>query len=106
MYNIPHKCQNYKNKQNIFNKKKGHLMKKSRKLMSILLVVAMLFTLAAPAMAANEKPHTITITNETAGHTYTAYQVFSGDIEILDGKEVLTNIAWGNGVNGNSLLTK
>ena len=78
-------------------------MKKSRKLMSILLVVAMLFTLAAPAFAANTS-HTITITNETSGHTYTAYQVFSGDIEILDGKEVLTNIAWGNGVNGQALL--
>ncbi|MBE6112119.1 MAG: isopeptide-forming domain-containing fimbrial protein [Peptococcaceae bacterium] len=85
-------------------KGKGLFMKNSRKLMSILLIAAMLFTLAAPAMAA-DTAHTITITNETAGHTYTAYQVFSGDIETLEGKKVLTNIAWGTGVDDEALLT-
>ena len=48
-------------------------MKKSRKLMSILLVVAMLFTLAAPAMAAGEGK--ITINDAEKGQTYSVYRI-------------------------------
>lgn len=53
-------------------------MKKSRKLMSILLIVAMLFTLAAPAMAEMEGELTggsITINDAVSGQTYNAYQI-------------------------------
>lgn len=95
MYNIPHKCQNYKNKQNIFNKRKGYLMKKSRKLMSILLIVAMLFTLVSPAMA--DDGYTITITNTSEiEHEYEAYQIFAGTV---NDKGNLGNIAWGSGIS-------
>lgn len=74
-------------------------MKKSRKIMSVLLVVAMLFTLVSPAMAA-DTTYTITINNSETGHTYEAYQIFAGDLH--DG--VLSNITWGSGVNGDNLL--
>ena len=53
-------------------------MKKSRKLMSVLLIVAMLFTLAAPAMAEMEGELTggsITINDAVSGQTYNAYQI-------------------------------
>lgn len=80
-------------------------MKHARKLASLLLALVMVFALAATAFAANTTEHTITITNEMSGHTYTAYQVFSGDIQELNGKKVLTNIVWGSGVDGNAVLT-
>lgn len=62
-------------------------MKKSTKLMSVLLIVAMLFTLAAPAMAADgdagtTKPGSITITNAVVDQTYTAYRIL--DLESYD----------------------
>jgi len=49
-------------------------MKNARKLTSILLLIAMLFMIAAPAMAANDGR--ITITNTTEGEKYTIYKVF------------------------------
>ena len=76
-------------------------MKYMKKLASLLLALVMVFALGVSAFAANTNEHTITITNDKSGHTYTAYQVFSGDI--TGGK--LTNIAWGSGVNGDAVLT-
>ena len=75
-------------------------MKNMKKLVSVLLTLAMALALTVPAFAANTTAHTITITNEKAGHTYTAYQVFKGDITGVK----LTNIEWGNGVDGKALL--
>lgn len=65
-------------------------MKKSRKIMSVLLVVAMLFTLISPAMAAEK---TISVKAEDT-HSYDVYQIFTGDLH----EGVLSNIKWG--VNG------
>lgn len=77
-------------------------MRKTRKITSILVLIAMLFMIAAPAMAANTTKHDIVIKNEKAGHTYGAYQVFAGDIS--NGK--LTNIEWGASISdGTALLT-
>ena len=59
-----------------------------KKIASILLVLMLVLTMAAPALADGETKHTITITNTKSGHTYSAYQVFEGDI--TGGK--LTNI--------------
>ena len=75
-------------------------MKQIKKITGVLLILAMIFTMSATAFAANTNAHTITITNDKAGHAYTAYQVFKGDIS--NGK--LTNIEWGSGVNGADLL--
>ena len=77
-------------------------MKNMKKLVSVLLTLVMALALTVPAFAANTTAHTITITNEKPGHTYTAYQVFKGDI--TGGK--LTNIVWGTGVEGDALLTE
>lgn len=69
-------------------------MKKYRKLFAILLVVIMTMGLAITASAVNT--YTITINNPTSGHTYDAYQIFSGD---LSSTGVLSNIDWGSGVS-------
>ncbi len=76
-------------------------MKNASKLFALLLAVVMVLSMAAPVFAANDNPHTITLTFEKPGHTYEAYQIFAGDLE--NGK--LTNIVWGEGVNGDAILT-
>lgn len=81
-------------------------MKHAKKLASLLLALVMVLSLATTAFAANTNAHTITITNEMPGHTYSAYQVFAGDIQDLNGEKVLTNIVWGSGVNGEALLAE
>lgn len=68
-------------------------MKNMRKLASVLLVLVMLFALAMPVMAADT--YTLTLNGAQAGHTYTAYQIFAGDLS----GDVLSNIVWGDGVN-------
>ena len=75
-------------------------MKKFSKLFALLLAVVMLVIVAVPAFAANETPHTITLSYEKSGHSYDAYQIFKGDMS--DGK--LVNIEWGAGVDGAALL--
>jgi len=58
------------------------------------------------AFAAESYPITLTNANATADHTYTGYQVFAGTLSTNDaGKKVLANITWGDGVEGNALLT-
>ena len=56
---------------------------------------------------ADSYPITINNSNATATHTYTAYQVFSGTLSTNEqGKQVLANISWGSGVDGDALLTE
>ena len=76
-------------------------MKNVSKVFALLLAVIMVLAMVAPVFAANDTPHTITLTYEKSGHTYVAYQIFKGDIET--GK--LTNIEWGSGVDGEAVLT-
>ena len=90
-------------------------MRKIRKLIGLLLAAAMVFTMSAVAFAddSSETRYSITIKNEKSGHTYEAYQIFSGDLKVetvqnADGsateKRTLSNIEWGNGINGEALL--
>ena len=81
-------------------KKMKHAKKLASLLMALVMVLGMSVGTTVTAFAANTSSHTITITNDKSGHTYTAYQVFAGDIS--DGK--LTNIVWGSGVNGADVL--
>lgn len=76
-------------------------MKKMKKVVSLMLALVMALAMTVTAFAANTNAHTITITNEKAGHKYSAYQVLAGDIS--NGK--LTNITWGSGVDGDAVLT-
>lgn len=72
-------------------------MKHTKKLASLLLALVLAFALAVPAFA--EDGYSITITNSATGHTYEAYQIFTGDLAEKDGKKVLSNIVWGSGIS-------
>lgn len=84
-------------------------MRSCKKFAALLLVLAMVFSLALTAFAA-EQDYTITIQNDADHHTYAAYQIFAGDVsdEQLDGAAdpgpILSNIQWGTGVDGAALL--
>lgn len=84
-------------------------MKKMRRTWAILLALVLTVALAVPGFAA-EGVYSITITNDKAGHTYEAYQIFAGTVA-SDAEQVgnetgpmLGNITWGTGVNGDALL--
>lgn len=87
-------------------------MKKLKKLAAALLSLAMTAMLAVPAFA-QAGDYSITISNTNANHTYTAYQIFKGDVSggTGDGTTgnstyLLSNIEWGSGVqNISGLLT-
>ena len=72
-----------------------------KKFFAILMTLALMLSLAVPAMAANE-PTTGTIENET-GRPYKAYQIFKGTQ--AEGNEVLGDIEWGTGIDSSKFLT-
>ena len=75
-------------------------MKHIKKLASLLLVLVMALSLAVTAFADELTTYSITINNSTAGHTYEAYQIFTGDLATNEaGNKVLSNIVWGSGVS-------
>lgn len=84
-------------------------MKKMKRTWAILLALVLTVALAVPGFAA-EGEYSITITNDKAGHTYEAYQIFAGTVASdaeQEGNEtgpMLGNIIWGTGVDGGALL--
>ena len=83
-------------------------MRKAKKLAAVLLSLTMAMLLTIPAFAAEN--YSITIRNDKTGHTYEAYQIFTGDVS-SDAQQggnvegpILSNIVWGRGVNGANLL--
>lgn len=86
-------------------------MKSMKKLVTLLLSLVMLCALAMPAMAEGDGNRSITINGAVAGHTYTAYQVFSGvyykgdrQTDTSKDKEYLSDVQWGKDVDGNKIL--
>lgn len=80
------------------------MKKLTKALLGLVAAVAMMLTgMLGASSAVAADTYTITINNTTNGYTYQAYQVFSGTLN--GDKTVLSNIAWGNGVDGAGLLT-
>ena len=89
-------------------------MKKMRRTWAILLALVLTVALAVPGFAAAPENYSITITNDQAGHTYEAYQIFAGTVASDDEQNVgggdgitgpmLGNIIWGTGVNTDGLV--
>lgn len=76
-------------------------MKSMKKFLALALALALCFAMAIPAMAAEKT--TLTMNKVTPGHTYTVYQVFTGDVSettVKEGEEevtkkVLSNVQYG-----------
>ena len=74
-------------------------MKHMKKLTGVLLALVMTLSLATTAFA-DETTYSITINNSAEGHTYEAYQIFTGDLSTNEaGHKVLSNIVWGSGIS-------
>jgi len=74
-------------------------MKHLRKIVSILLTAIMVLAMCIPVMADGINGYTITINNSISGHTYQAYQIFSGKLSTnSQNQKVLSDIDWGNGI--------
>lgn len=85
-------------------------MKKSKRIASTAAAVLMAVSMAAATSAmsvsaAAATSYTLTITDARTGHEYNAYQVFDGDVSAAEAAKSMTNVKWGNGVNGENLLT-
>lgn len=90
-------------------------MKKLKKVFSLLFALVMALAMNVTVFAsgdggegtgdlnppATSTTYTITINNSSAGHTYKAYQIFSGDLS----GSVLSNVQWGTGINDGALLS-
>ena len=87
-----------------------------KKLASLLLAVVMVLSMTVAAFAENEETgkgegdFTITLTNKNPGHSYTAYQIFKGDLLVenkgeITEKKTLSNIEWGDNVDTTKTIT-
>lgn len=93
-----------KNVKNVLRKEKH--MNKTSKLLSLLLVLTIVFSLSVTALAA-DTTYTITVdgSGTVANHTFEAYQIFKGDLHAPETGEggntskILSNIVWGDGVD-------
>lgn len=81
-------------------------LQKVKKVMAVLIAMAMVLgmSLSAFAAPAEGQKHTITITNtdQNVSHFYEAYQIFKGNLNAAE--EVLSDITWGNGIDGDAFL--
>lgn len=70
-----------------------------KKIIALLLTVVSIVSMAATTFAAEPEPtYTLTIEKSASGHTYEAYQIFSGELAQIDNKDILSNIKWGSAV--------
>ena len=76
-------------------------MRKVKKLLGLLLAAVMVLAMGVPTFAASGS-YTLTISGASDGHTYEAYQIFAGDLS--ENEQTLSNVKWGDGVNGEALL--
>ena len=78
-------------------------MKRMKKIISLLLIAVMVLAMSMTAFAGEEgegtgttpTTYSITINNSAEGHTYEAYQIFTGDLS----GTTLSNIVWGSSVS-------
>lgn len=86
-------------------------MKQLKKFVSVLLTLVMVLAMGITAFAdeistpAGKGNFTITLNSDKPGHSYSAYQIFKGDLlETTDDngtvqKKILSNIEWGTGID-------
>ena len=75
-------------------------MKTTKKLVALLTAALLLMALLPTALATEPTTYSITITTAQSGHTYTAYQIFGGELSTnASNNKVLSNIEFGTGVS-------
>lgn len=74
-------------------------MKKFKKLFGFFCAFALILGMNVIPASAEGTTYSITINNSTEGHTYEAYQIFTGDLAEKNGQKVLSNIVWGSSVS-------
>ena len=74
-------------------------MKRMKKLLSMLVCLMMVIGMTMNAFAATTV--SLTVKHIADGHTFTAYQIFDGD---LTESSILSNVTWGTGVNDGAAL--
>ena len=86
-------------------------MRNFKKVLALLLATLMVAAMAMSAVLAADgdssgTTHTVTITNtdQNVTHNYEVYQIFKGDLDKAGQGSKLSNIEWGNGVDGAALL--
>lgn len=81
-------------------------MKKTKRLLSLaiatLTAVGLSAVTAISSFAADT--YSVTVNDTKAGHTYEAYQIFTGKLN--EAETTLSDIEWGTGVDGAALLTE
>ena len=70
-------------------------MKLFKKLASFILAFAMVMAIAMPSVVMAANDGSITITGAKDGHTFEAYQIFTGKVS----GNTLSDIEWGSGVS-------
>ena len=85
-------------------------MKKIKRILAAALTATMMMAMGMTALAEETTPianSTITINDngnvKVKDHTFSAYQIFSGTLS--EDKKTLSDIVWGDGVDGSKLLT-
>lgn len=73
-------------------------MKRTKSALAVALALVLVLATGLVAFAAGDTAYSITINNTATGHIYEAYQIFAGDLHEEDGKKILSNIVWGNGI--------
>ena len=76
-------------------------MKLFKKLASFILAFAMVMAIAMPSVVMAADDGSITITGANAGHTFEAYQIFTGKVS----GNTLSDIEWGSGVSDGGKTT-
>lgn len=73
----------------------------TKHLMTLLLSVAMVMAMGLIVFAEEQtSTYKLTLNGTATGHTYEAYQIFTGDLSTnTDMKKVLSNVKWGTGIN-------
>ena len=81
------------------------MRKTIKRLGAVLLAMAMAVSVLCTGALAAETTYSITVKSAVSGHTYEAYQVFTGTVATGEGKnKVLSDIKWGSGVNSVELV--
>lgn len=75
-------------------------MKKMKKIVSLLLAMVMAFVMTATVTVFADNTFTLTITGTKTGHTYSVYQIFTGDISGESPNYVLSNVKYGKNYSG------